>query len=226
MQKVVIRKRVVDGVSCYYVQALSLKNSENKISLLIPHPQGNERLEYKTLEEAVAAVKKSGFEYELPENESVSADLVKDLTRTSKTDLQNILFSKLKSKTNDINSSVSASALKALSYLQDADAIDIFLSKIGEDNDKIREIAIEALVSYGEIVIEKLISALEDTNWVMRNSAITALTKMSELTDADKQKILTHIIKRIDDKNTIVQSNALIASGQIYRMMICSQDKK
>ena len=226
MQKISIKKRIVNGEPVYFVQALSLKNSENKTALLIPHPVGTEILEFNTLEEAVAAVRKSGFDYNIPDGEIVSEEVVADLTRTRKTDIENVLFNKFKSKTNDINSSVASSALKALSYLNDKDAIDIFISKLGEDNDKIREVAIDSLVSYKNGVVEKLIEALSDSNWVTRNSAITALTKICEYADVEQEEILIPIINRIDDTNPIVQSSALIAAGQIYRTMICKQDKK
>ena len=224
-KKITIKKRIINEKPFYYVQALSLKNSENKTALLIPHPTGNEMLEFNTLEEAVASVQKAGFEYILPEGEFVSEETVSDLTRTVKNDLENILFSKFKSKANDINSSVAASALKALSYLNDKDAIDIFISKMGEDNDKIREVSIEALVSYKDSAIDKLIKALSDLNWVTRNSAITALTKLNEIAEIDSERILAEIIKMIDDKNTIVQSNALVSAGQIYRTMVLRQYK-
>jgi len=226
MQKVSIKKRIINDNAVYYVQALSLKNSENRTAFLIPHPTGNEILEFHTLEEAVASVKKAGFDYILPDNENVSESVITDLTRTAKSDIENVLFNKFKSKTNDINSSVAVSALKALSCLNDKDAIDVFISKIGEDNDKIREVAIDALVSYKELVIDKLITALDDENWVTRNSAIIALTKICEYAEIEPEKILAPVMKKIDDKNTIVQSTALTASGQIYRLTVLRQAKK
>ena len=226
MQKVSIKKRIINNESVYYVQALSLKNSENKTAFLIPHPSGNETLEFSNLEEAVAAVKKAGFDYILPDNETFSEAVVSDLTRTTKNDIENILFNKFKSKANDVNSSVAVSALKALSCLNDKDAIDIFIKKMGEDNDKIREVAIDALISYKETVVDRLIEALDDSNWVTRNSAIIALTKICEYADIEPEKILAPVMKRIDDKNTIVQSTALTASGQIYRMTVLRQAGK
>ena len=226
MQKVSIKKRIINDDAVYYVQALSLKNSENKTAFLIPHPSGNETLEFSTLEEAVATVKNAGFDYILPDNESFSETVVTDLTRTTKNDLENILFSKFKSKANDVNSSIAVSALKALSCLNDKDAIDIFINKMGEDNDKIREVAIDALVSYKELVIDKLITALDDINWVTRNSAIIALTKICEYADVEPEKILNSVIKKIDDKSTIVQSTALTSAGQIYRTTILRQGGK
>lgn len=226
MQKVLIKKRIVNDETVYYVQALSLKNTENKTAFLIPHPTGSEIIEFHTLEEAVASVKKAGFDYALPDGEDYSETVVTDLTRTTKSDVENILFNKFKLKSNDVNSSVAISALKALACLNDKDAIDIFISKIGEDNDKIREVAIDSLVSYKEIVIDRLIDALDNNNWVTRNSAITALTKICEYAEIEPDRILTAIIKKIDDKNTIVQSSALIASGQIYKKMALMQAKK
>lgn len=224
MQKVTIKKTTAEDKTIYFVQALSLKNSENKTSLCIPHPQGNERLEYNTIEEAVFAVKQAGFDYILPDGETFHESVITN-SASNKSDIEKLLFSKFKLKSDDINSSVAASALKALSYLNDSNSVDIYLSKIGEDNDKIREIAIEGLVLNRELVLEKLLNALSDANWVARNSAITALTKISEFADVELERILENVIKCIDDKNTIVQCNALISAGQIYRAIICKQNK-
>ena len=133
------------------------------------------------------------------------------------------MFNKFKSKINDINSSIVSSSISALSCLNDSNAIDIFIEKLGEDNEKIRTAAIDALVNYQGAVIDKLIDTLTNTNWVARNSAITCLVKISEYADVEPERILVPLINRIDDENTIVQANAILASGKIYRNLIKRQ---
>ena len=135
------------------------------------------------------------------------------------------MFNKFKSKTNDVNPSIVTSSITALSYLNDKSSIDIFIEKLGEDNEKIRTAAMDALVNTQMPVIDKLIDTLTNPNWVSRNSAISCLTKISEYTDIEPEKILIPIINRIDDENIIVQANAILAAGKIYRNCIKRQEK-
>ena len=78
MQKISIKKKVIktqDGSnSYYYVQALSLKNSDNEVKLLVPHPNGTDVMEFNTLAEAAATIRKAGYEYTLPEGEIVEEE--------------------------------------------------------------------------------------------------------------------------------------------------------
>ena len=135
-QKISIKKKVVqqeNKESIYYVvPAISLKNSNNQVKLLVPHPTGNYAMEFNTIEEAVAAIKKAGFEYKLPDGEDIKNDEPETIvsTTSSKSEIENILFNKFQSKTNDINPSIVASSITALSYLNDNNAIDIFIEKI------------------------------------------------------------------------------------------------
>ena len=231
MQKISIKKKVIrSGDSeqvLYYTSALSLKNSDNEVKLLVPHPNGNSVMEFSTLAEAAASIRKAGFEYQLPEGEIIEEENLQPLLKTAdKSDLEKVLFGKFKSKINDINSSIVASSLTALAYLDDKEAIDIFISKLGEDNEKIRIAAIDALVNFQSEVIDKLIDTLSNPNWVARNSAIACLVKISEYTDVEPEKILVPLINRIDDENTIVQASALLACGKIYRNLLKRADEK
>ncbi len=219
MNKIAIKKKFLknENKHVYYVQALSLKNNINKVSLLIPHPHGTDIMEFESLEEAAAAVKKSGFEYELPEGEFVSQESVETLAKNKRNNLENILFNKFKSKVNAINPSIAAAAITSFAELNDIEAIDIFIEKLGEENEKIRSAAINALVSYKELVLDKLIDALTNSNWVTRHSAITCLLRISEISDVDVEKIIIPIINRMDDSNAIVQALAISAAGTIYK---------
>jgi len=225
MNKIAIKKKFIKNQNrhVYYTQALSLKNNVNKVSLLIPHPHGTDVMEFETLEEAAAAVKKSGFEYELPEGEYVSEQEVETIAKNKRTNLEGILFNKFKDKVNAINPSIAAAAITSFAELNDTEAIDIFIEKLGEENEKIRSAAITALVSYKGLVIDKLIDALTNSNWVTRHSAITRLMRTSEISDVDVEKILIPIINRMDDSNAIVQALAISAAGSIYKNSVKSK---
>lgn len=224
MQKIAINKKTVhneNGIqNLYYISAISLRNSENKVHLLVPHPNGNDVIEYGSLEEAAAAITKAGFEYELPAGEELSEHIILDSINLENNALDKLLLTKFKSKVNDINPSVAASAIKSLAILNTESGLDVFINKLGEDNEKIRAAAIEGIVNYKGNVLDKLIEALSDTNWVTRNSAITCMIKISETANYEPEKLLIPIINRFDDDNTIVQANALLAAGQIYNNLI------
>lgn len=229
-QKIGIKKKIIQTgdkeKTFFYVPAISLKNSDNQVKLLVPHPNGTDAMEFETLEEAADAIRKAGFEYKLPDGEVIANSQLEQLTSTPRRDdLEFALFRKFQSKTNDINPSIVAASLTALSYLNDKDAIDIYIEKLGEDNEKIRTAAMDAIVNAQTPVIDKLIDTLTNSNWVSRNSAISCLTKISEYTDVEPEKILIPIINRIDDENTIVQANAILAAGKIYRNCIKRQEK-
>ena len=229
MQKVNIKKKIIRGeeeITLYYVPALSLKNSDNKVKLLVPHPNGNDVMEFSTIAEAAAAIRKAGFEYGLPDGETVSIEKIEEKVKEpKKDDLGKFLFNKIKSKTNNMNSSIVASSISALAYLNNKDAIDIFIEKLGEDNEKIRTAAMEALINYQGNIIDKLIDTLTNQNWVSRNSAITCLIKISEFINTEPEKILIPIINRMDDENIIVQANAIFAAGKIYKNLIKNKEK-
>ncbi len=228
MQKITIKKKIIKNndseQALYYVRALSLKNSDNKVKLLVPHPNGNDVMEFSTLAEAAAAIRKAGFEYNLPEGETVEEDNVnKEIEQPQKSDLEKLLFNKFKSETKNMNPSIVAASVTALSYLNTNDSIDIFIEKLGEENEKIRNSAIEALTNYQGSVIDKLIDSLTNPNWITRNSVISCLVKISEFTDVEPEKILVPLINRIEDENPIVQANAILASGKIYNNLIKRQ---
>ena len=220
MQKITIKKKVqkngVNEQALYYVPALSLRNSDNQVRLLVPHPNGNDVMEFSTLAEAAAAIRKAGFEYKLPEGETVKEQKTSP-EFSSRSDIAKLLFNKFKAKANDMNTSVVSSAITALAYLNNKNSIEIFISKLGEDNEKIRTAAIDALAAYQGNTVDRLIDTLSDSNWVARNSAITCLVKLSEYIDVEPEKILIPMINRIDDENPIVQANAIQAAGKIYK---------
>lgn len=226
MNEIIIKKKIIkeddSEQAVYQVPALSIKNSQNETAFQVPHPQGTSGLEYSTLEEAVLAVKNAGFNYILPQDASISEEKMNELLSLSSTknDLEEFIFNKLASQKDNMSVSVVASAIMGLAELRTPSAIDIFLEKIGEDNDKIRNAAIDALVEFQECVVDRLIDALTDSNWVKRNSAITCLTKIANTTELELEKVLIPILNRIQDTNQIVQANALYSAGKIYSLQL------
>ncbi len=212
MQKIYIRKKYTDtGSEIFVVPALALKNSENVEKITIPYPAGNSTLEYDSLEKAVGAIINSGFEYVLPDGKELPVKLPVD-----NMGLYDVLYNKIVDMTKNVNTGIVSSAIQGLSTLGDDRAIKIFIEKMGEDNEAVRMAAINSLVKYKTSVIEQLLTALNDSNWVRRNSAITCILMISENAKVDSEAIVMELIKRIDDGNPIVQANAIIAASKIY----------
>lgn len=231
MQRIVITKKtqIINGQETHYyvIPAWSLIDTNTQQERLIPHPQGNSVIEYQTLKDAVHSVKVAGFEYTLPAGEKFIEDdttiIQEPVFQTGFTNLESILYKKLASKVDDINSNIAAAAISGLDELRNPKAIDLFINKIGEDNELVRKASINALVKYKNYVINKLVNVLDDTNWVKRNSAITCLIQIAEISNIDPQNIIMPILNLINDSNPIVQANALYAVGRIYRI---HQDKQ
>ena len=220
MQKVKIKKVIDNDNNKYIVPALELKNSNNSIGLLIPHPQGNSTIAYDTLEEAVAAIKRAGLEYILPSGEEVKEDFLNQISQNGTNDeIKELLYNKFAAKVNDSNSNIVTAALSALDNLGDERSIPIFMEKLSEDNEAIRNIAIKALVKEADKVTSILIDALSDSNWVKRNSAISCLEKLAEMPNIENEKFIVPLLNRVEDKNPIVQASAITVLGKIYKIM-------
>lgn len=220
MQKVKIKKVIDNDNNKYIVPALELKNSNNSIGLLIPHPQGNSTIAYDTLEEAVAAIKRAGLEYTLPSGEEVKEDFLNQISQNGTNDeIKELLYNKFAAKVNDSNSNIVTAALSALDNLGDERSIPIFMEKLSEDNEAIRNIAIKALVKEADKVTSILIDALSDSNWVKRNSAISCLEKLAEMPNIENEKFIVPLLNRVEDKNPIVQASAITVLGKIYKIM-------
>ncbi len=225
MQKIKIKKVVKDNKITYVIPALELKNINNDVGLLVPHPQGNSTTAFDTIEEAINAAKRAGFEYILPDGTEDNATALDTKNiKDFKNDIKEILYNKFSSKVNDMHTNISAAALSALNELNDNRCIEIFMDKLGEDNDSIRTIAINALVKNRNSVISHLIDALSDENWVKRNSAITCLEKISAYPDINIESIIVPLLNRTDDNNAIVQANAITALGNIYKNIMSQAD--
>ena len=69
MQYISIKKDVnkESGNEVFLVPALTLKNSEGKTKQRIPHPLGDDYLEFSAIEDAIRAIELSGFKYVLPD---------------------------------------------------------------------------------------------------------------------------------------------------------------
>lgn len=217
MQYISIKKEVnnVSGNAVFLVPALNLKNSKGTTTQKIAHPLGDDYLEFENLEDAVRSIELSGFKYILPDG---TKQIIRE-EKPVKTDknYDELVYDALINQTKDLNSSVVAAALTALGELNDVKLMDLFLEKMGEDNESVRTSAINAILRYGAASVQKLLTALKDENWVRRNSAIIAIQRLIDSESVNPEKLFTHLIRMTNDKNTIVKTSAILTLGKAYK---------
>jgi hypothetical protein len=215
MSQIAITKKIIkrnnQEVEVFMVPAMSFTQADGTIKTF-PHPQGNNSLTFDTMEKAINSIAVSGHNYittestiNIPTNPNVKPDF-------------NLAITELMRLLGDKNPEVIASAAYALGEMATPICLDKLMNLLGNDEHNVRKSTIEALAKIGNPSIKKLITALEDPNWVKRNSAATAL---GELTDHNKQlnisQAVNPLIARLNDNQPIVKSSAARALGKIYK---------
>ena len=208
-----IRQITKNDKTIYSINALALEQKEKGFVKKIPHPLGGSVLEFDTLEEAKNAIERAGFCAILPDG----AKVVEKSMKISSTNYEEMIYSSLIDLVNDSNPNIVANTISALSETNRPDCIDIFIDKMGEDNENIRNNSIDALIKYGHIAIKDIIKALDDTNWVRKNSAIICLQKLHENDIVSIDEIIHPLLKTLEDNNPIVKCSVISALGSIYK---------
>lgn len=193
----------------YSVSALFIERT-NGSAKKIPHPLGSDVLYFDNLEDAKRAIELAGYSPVLPDGNVP----VKAYRNAGNYDEK--IYNALLKETKNYNPNIVASAISALGELDNKNAIDIFIEKMGEDNEKIRNNAIEGIVKFGISAIPKLFNALNSQNWVTRNSAIYALKILSKTDNAPIEKILDVFLDMLSDENPIVKCSVIEALGSGY----------
>lgn len=218
MQYITIKREIKneDGQIRFLVPALTLKNSQGDTKQKIAHPLGNDYLEFDTVEDAIKSIEISGFKYILPDG-TKQVKYNKNSNSDPNT-YEELVYNSLIEKTKDINSSVVAAAIAALGEMAEFKLLDVFIEKMGEDNEAIRTSAINAILPLGNLATEKLLQALKDENWVRRNSALIALQRLINLENVDVEKLFLPIVEMLKDSNTIVRTSAIVTLGLNYKL--------
>lgn len=208
-KKMIKRNNVEKEV--FMVPAMSFTQADGTIKTF-PHPQGNNSLTFDTLEKAINSIALSGHDYITNESGftvSTNPNLKPDF---------NLAITELIKLLSDKNPEVIAAAAFALGEMATPLCLNNLINLLGNDEHNIRKSTIEALAKIGNPSIKKLIEALEDNNWVKRNSAATAL---GELTEHNKQlniaQAVNPLIARLNDNQPIVKSSAARSLGKIYK---------
>ena len=195
----------------FIVPAIKLENAKN--SKKIPHPLGNDFIEFQTLEEAKKAINLAGFEYMSPDgkiqagagNSSVNVNYDKK-----------ILDALLK-ETKDFNPNIVATAISTLSEINSKTCLSVYIDKIGEENEKIRQNSIDAIIKYGLEALPEVLASLKSENWVKRNSAVICLQKFCELENAPVEDIINTLLEMLKDNSPIVKCSVIETLGKAYK---------
>lgn len=218
MQYIAIKEELQNDKKIYTINAIPLKNKEKSIVQKIPHPIGTDTLTYKTLDEAVDAIKRAGFSPILPNGKKdTSLEITKKSALKSDNSYETMILDVIKSKINSSNPNVCQAAVLALAEFPSEETFDILFDKIGEENDLIRKNAILSICRYGNRLSDKLIEALTHENWVTRNSAINCIKNLAQENDIDLEKFIVPLLNSCEDINPIVQANALSVLAMVYQ---------
>lgn len=215
MQYIPIKEEYKQGEKVYVVSAISLKNKNKSVIQKIPHPTGNDVLQYKSIEEAKEAITRAGFSYILPDGKK---ELSYNKTDVSKSDnYESVILNLLRDKINSSNSNICQASILALAEFPSEETFSVIFAKLGEENEQIRKNAISVICRYGNILQSRIISALRDENWIARNSAITCIKNLCVDSNIDVEKFIQPLIVASDDTNPIVQANALTTLALAYQ---------
>ena len=217
MDLIPIRKSKIkkDGkdVEVYLVSAISMQTPDGK-SKKIPHPNGYDSIVFRTVEKAIEAIDFAGFGYKLDDQNVPPSGVQVSITP----DLTTAIDPLLKMLKENNRGAVAAAAF-ALGEVRTTKAIKPLIELLGEDDQPIRTNATEALAKIGDPAVRGLIEALEDPNWVTRNSAAIGLGELVNYSSGKILRAIQPLTNRLDDKNWIVKSSAATSIGKIAAFM-------
>ncbi len=216
MQYIAIKEENRNGKSVFIINAIPLKNTNKAVVQKIPHPLGSDSLVYDSLEDAKDAIVRAGFAYVLPDGQKGVASNRRASAIQTAVDYDQIVQSTIKAKINSNNANVSAAAVLAISEFPCDENFDILFEKLGDENDQIRKNAIAGICRHGNVLQNKIISALKSSNWVVRNSALTCIQNLIDYGSAEIEQFFIPLTLACDDNNTIVQANALTTLAKAY----------
>ena len=198
----------------YIIPAMSINQLNGSVKK-VPHPHGSEFIMFDTFAEAQEVVARSGYTYVSSFDDS--KNILKD--NVSNSSYCDLLYFELINLINDKSSNVVAAALHSLGEIRNSQSIPYLIEKIGEDNEQIRLSAMEALVKHGSSCIEPLIQALQDENWVKKNSAVICLGNLANAKYHELEFAVIPLVDLLKEQNNIVRASVAHTLGKIYTVL-------
>lgn len=229
MDTIYIQKQLnSEGVAHFTVSAVKIQTPQGKIRG-VPHPYGKETSAYPTLEAALEAVHRAGYDaecegrfYAMPPHQSAKdkPKTLKPASRSGQSIQQTLAQSKqgLLALLGDNNPGVVANAAYALGELRDELALTALVGVFRHDDATVRKQAAEATAKIGEPALRHLESALRDPHWLVRHSALTALLELVSLQFEILAPLLPATLPLLQDENWLVRSQAALVFAETARM--------
>ena len=196
-------------IEAFMVSAIPMQKPDGTVKK-IPHPQGYDTIIFKTMEKAIEAIDLAGFGYTTDDKQVPASEIKMGVTPDLSLAIEPLL-----EMLKDPNPGAVASAAYALGELKTDRAIKPLIEIIGVDDHNIRKNATIALAKIGDPAIRGLLNALEDDNWVTRNSASIAFGELVNYSRGNVLKAIQPLTKRLKDNNWIVKSSAATSLGKI-----------
>lgn len=208
-------KVVKDGaeVEVFIVPAIAMQKPDGSVKK-IPHPNGYDNLVFKKIESAIEVIDRAGFGYSLDDKQVPPGDIYSSVSPDLSVSIRPLL-----EMLEDTNSSAVAAAAYALGELRACEAIDPLIELIGFDDTAIRMNSTDALAKIGDPAVKGLILALDDTNWVKRNSAAIALGALVKNSTGKVLRAINPLTQRLKDSNPVVRASAANAIGKIAEII-------
>ncbi len=195
---------------------------------LIPHPYGNETMTFDALELAIEQIHRAGYSaefegkhYPLPMRENASKVPVSSapirLTGSTKTMADAIPL--IQAQLKDTVPTVVASAAFALGEMQSEKSIPALVGVFSHEDANARKNAAEALAKMGKPALKALQQALTDKHWLVRHSALTAISELSHFGAESLPDILPYALPLLKDESWLVRSMAAQVFGESAKVL-------
>ncbi|HEY9745467.1 MAG TPA: HEAT repeat domain-containing protein [Oculatellaceae cyanobacterium] len=210
-------------IEVFAVPAMGLTTPQGKT--LIPNPAGQEALIFETLEEAEAAVRRAGFDYEFEGKKTYLLDPAGGKTKTTGTACSldaavPILIQRLR----DREPTVIANSATALGFLKAYEAMDSLIAILGHEDASVRKAVSEALARLAPHSIPAVRKAFEAARKSTQMNApyirLTTLTSLMEMIQIGQgvpvlEQCLPMVLEALEDESWLARAQAAQVAGQL-----------
>lgn len=204
----------------FAVPAMAIQTGEGK--KLIPNPAGQEVCHFDSLEAAVDAIQRAGFDYEFEGRRVSTLGSHAFPGSTPPQDLLKAAIPLLINRLQEKEPTVVGNALFALGELRAEEALGPMIAILGHEEGGVRRHLAEALAKFGEKAMASLRKAYEkaqrskDPNAsYIRLTIISTYLEMARTQQWDPVRdALPQILHALEDDNWLVRAQAALVIGQ------------
>jgi bilin biosynthesis protein len=223
---------LLDGDPSFLVSAVSLQ-SPGGGKKLIPHPFGQEVATFKSLQDAVEAIHRAGYDAEC---DGLSYHKNPNAPRQSSTpsrggkngsfeDVIDRVLPDLKNQLKDKSPGVVANAAYVLGEIGSEDAIIALMDCFHHDDASIRKNASDAVAKIGKPAIKALRHGLKDGQWLVRHTSLLAVVELAGRSPELLANCLPDVVPLLKDENWLVRSQAALVFGEVAKLIKQKQQR-